>query len=248
MNQGLTGAPLRRGLAVRGLAAAAASLLAAPPLGAQVGHDPARSPFRDLTTRQGLSVAVGRFAGNAAAAGVGALPGPFVALRLDTRLSGPVDFWASVARIASSRRVVDATADSATRVSGPIAMPLVAADIGLALNLTGPRTWRQFAPYVGIGMGVMAPSETRIDPGGYRAGSNFSFVPTAGTRLFVGRALALRVEARDYYFRYEWPLAYFSPVSPEGVRLAPVLDPLAPGKQWTHNFTLSAGLTYAFTF
>lgn len=219
-------------------------------LAAQVGHEPDRSPFHDLTTRQGLSISIGRFAGNPGAAGVGARPGLLAALRFDTQLSGPADLWVSVGRIASSRYVIDATKDSATRRSGPIDMRIIAADLGLALNLTGPKTWRGIAPYVGLGIGVLSPTPARTDPGGYQAGTNFAFVPTIGTRVFIGRAVALRLEGRDYYFRYEWPLLYYTtPQDANGKELPPaVLDLTTPGKQWTHNFTLSVGLLYAFTF
>lgn len=243
---------LRRsdGRAVRRCLAAAAFLLTAGPpvrLFAQVGHEPTSSPFHDLTTTQGFSLSFGRFAGNRTVAGVGAKPGPLLGVRFDTRLSGPADLWASVARIASSRRVVDPT-DTVLKVSGPIDMPLIAADLGIALNLTGAKTWHRIAPFVGIGLGVLSPTKTVTDPGGYRAASNFSFVPTIGTRAFLGRSLALRLDAQDYYFRYEWPLSYYGGVDASNNRRPPVFEPSTPTKQWTHNFALSVGLTYTFTF
>ncbi|MDP3775627.1 MAG: hypothetical protein Q8Q85_15305 [Gemmatimonadales bacterium] len=237
-------APTRgRAVGVVGLRCAVIGLAIAAPVRAQVGHDPASSPFHDLTTTQGLTVSFGRFAGARTAAGVGARPGTYVGLRFDTRLSGPADFWASVARVASSRRVVNP--DTVVTVTGPVDMPLIAADLGLALNLTGAKTWHRLAPYVGLGIGVLSPTKTVTDPGGYQAATNFSFVPTIGTRVFVGRALAIRIDARDYYFRYEWPLSYYGSV--DGV-FPPVFDPSTPARQWTHNFALSVGLTYTFTF
>ncbi|MBI1723798.1 MAG: hypothetical protein HYR48_07815 [Gemmatimonadetes bacterium] len=230
----------------RCLAAAAFLLTACPPvrLSAQVGHDPSRSPFHDLTTTQGFSLSLGRFAGNRTVAGVGARPGILVGVRFDTRLSGPADLWASVARIASSRRVVDPT-DTVLEVTGPVDMPLIAADLGIALNLTGAKTWHGIAPFVGIGLGILAPTKAATDPGGYRAASNFSFVPTLGTRVVLGRSLAMRLDARDYYFRYEWPLAYYG-LDADGNPL--LLDESTPDRQWTHNVALSVGLTYTFTF
>lgn len=240
-------AQTRRRAAVRSLPWAVVMLLTATPLPAQVGHEPTRSPFHDLTTTQGFSLSFGRFAGNRTDAGVGAKPGLLLGVRFDTRLSGPADLWASVARIASSRAVVDPT-DTVLKVTGPIDMPLIAADLGLTLNLTGAKTWQGIAPFVGIGLGVLAPTKTVTDPGGYRASSNFSLVPTIGTRAFLGRSLALRLDARDYYFRYEWPLSYYGGVNANGNTLPSVLDASAPTKQWTHNFALSVGLTYTFTF
>lgn len=240
-------APTRgRAVGVVGLRCAVIGLAIAAPVRAQVGHDPASSPFHDLTTTQGLTVSFGRFAGARTVAGVGARPGTYVGLRFDTRLSGPADFWASVARVASSRRVVNP--DTVVTVTGPVEMPLIAADLGLALNLTGAKTWHRLAPYVGLGIGVLTPVKTVTDPGGYKAATNFSFVPTIGTRVFVGRSLAIRIDARDYYFRYEWPLSYYGGTDANGNNFPPVFDPSTPTKQWTHNFALSVGLTYTFTF
>jgi hypothetical protein len=229
--------------------AAAAALIAAP-ASAQVGHDPARSPFRDITTRQGLSLIVGRYFGNETVAGVGSRAGLMTGVRFTTQLSGPADLSVSVTRIGSSRFVVDATRDTTApgRVSGPIDMTLVAMDVALTLNLTGRKSWRRLAPYVGLGLGIAQPTETTEDPGGYRAGSNFTFVPTLGTRVFVSRRVALRAELRDMYLRYEWPQRYFTPFDSDGNSLPPVLPLTNPTKQWAHNFSLSAGLVYTFTF
>ena len=237
----------RRSSGSCGLRWAVISLLIAAPLRAQVGHEPARSPFHDLISTQGLSISVGRFAGNRTVAGVGAKPGALIGVRFDTRLSGPMDFWASIAHIASSRLVVDPT-DTVIRVTGPVDLSLIAADVGLALNLTGGKTWHHLAPFVGIGLGILTPSKSVTDPGGYSAATNFSFVPTVGSRIFLGRRLAVRLDARDYYFRYEWPLSYYGGVTSDGNPIPAVLSASTSTRQWTHNFTLSAGLTYTFTF
>ncbi len=236
----------RRAAGLVGLQWAVIGLLTAAPLCAQVGHDPAQSPFHDLVSTQGLSISFGRFAGNRTVAGVGAKPGVFIGVRFDTRLSGPMDFWASIAHIASSRMVVDPT-DTVIRVTGPVDMPLIAADLGLALNLTGAKTWHHVAPFLGLGLGILTPSKSVTDLGGYIAATNFSFIPTMGARIFLGRRMAVRLDARDYYFRYEWPLSYFGGVTSNGDQIPPVLTG-SNTKQWTHNYTLTAGLTYTFTF
>jgi hypothetical protein len=218
-------------------------------LSAQVGHDPARSPFRDITTHQGLSIGIGRFAGNRTVAGVGARPGLMVGVRFDTRLSGPADLAASIWRIGSSRRVVDPTRDTTSRYGEPQDVTLLAADLGIMLNLTGAKTWRGLAPYVGIAAGVVSPTRGVTDASGYQLGGNFSLVPTLGTRVFVGRRFALRLEARDYYHRYEWPLDFYRTFTDaNGNDLPPVLAADTPDRQWAHNFALSLGFTYVFTF
>ncbi|OGU00590.1 MAG: hypothetical protein A2085_02645 [Gemmatimonadetes bacterium GWC2_71_10] len=116
------------------------------------------------------------------------------------------------------------------------------------LNLTGAKRWHAFAPYAGVGFGLMSAAPGTTDPGGFRIGSNFIMAPTLGTRIFLGRALALRLEARDYWLRYEWQLAYYEPTDSTGGAVAPVLGQDVKTRQVTHNFTLAVGLSYLFTF
>jgi len=214
---------------------------------AQVGHDPARSPFRDITTTQGLTLMYGRFAGARTAAPVGAQPGSMMMLRLETRIAGSLDLWLTFGQ-ASSRRNQIVPTDTLNRVRGPINQSLVSGDLSLILNITGAKRWHALAPYAGVGFGVLSASPGTVDQGGFKVGSNFVVIPTLGTRVFVGRSLAVRLEARDYFLRYEWPLAYFTPQDSAGALLPPVLPTNANGRQVTHNFTLTAGLSYLFTF
>lgn len=238
-----------RGVAVALWRSAVVAVCAAAPLAAQVGHPPGTSPFHDLTMRQTLSLSLGRFGGNAAVAGVGWRAGTLYAGRLDTRLSGPLDFTATLGFAASNRLRIDTEADSATRVSGPVDRTLLLADIGLTLNLTGAKTWHGIAPYVVLAAGWMTPTKTERDPGGYNAGSNFTFAPSLGARVFFGRTLAVRLEARDYIWRYEWPFLYYQPVDRNGTPIEPpVLGAAVSTKQWVHNLTLTFGVVYAFNF
>ena len=234
-----------------GLTLITACLLLAPlPARAQVGHDPSNSPFRDITTHQALSFFVRRFGGSATPARVGARSGLVAGVRFETRLSGPMDLWASLGRVASSRFVVDPSLDttSAQRITGPIAMPLYAGDLALVMNLAGRKSWHRLAPFLGVGFGIVTPENTVIDASGFKAGTNFTLVPTVGARVFVARRIAVRLEARDYYMRYEWPLDFFGKNDAQGNPLPPVLESSNPTKQWTHNWTFAAGLTYSFTF
>ena len=226
-------------------------LVILPPcrLTAQVGHDPQHSPFRDVTTRQALTPFISQFFGNRAKAGVGAQAALAVGGRFATALSGPLDLWITFAWINSRRNVIDPSKPVASRVSGPVDYRLVSFDAGLGLNLTGAKTWHALAPYAGVAFGIVSPTNLVTDPGGYRAGSNFTFVPTLGTRAMIGRSVSLTVEARDNFLRYEWPLQYFYPTDSNGKSLPPVLDPSTEkDKQMTHNFTLSVGLSYRFNF
>lgn len=231
--------------------ATAATLLAVLPscrLAAQVGHDPSRSPFRDITTKQSVSLLAGNFFGNRALAGVGAQSGPMFGVRLRTTLSGPIDLMVSSAYVRSKRNVIDAAKPESTRVSGPVDYNLIVSDIAIGLSLTGGKTWHGLAPYLAFGVGFVTPTRTVIDPGGYKAGSGFTFAPTLGVRARVSRALMLQFEARDHTIRYEWPLRYFAPIDVNGNALPPILSSTTRNKQLTHNFSLTAGLSYNFNF
>lgn len=219
-----------------------------PALAQDVGVSPEHSPYRDILNPQSLVVFLGHFGGNSGRAGVGALPGSALGGRLDIRLSGPVDLWATVGDVASSRRVLSASGTDSVRFLGNSKLSLLAADLGLALNVTGAKSWHGLAPYLGIGLGVMAPSRSVTDSGGFRVGVNFTIVPTLGTRWFVSRDFAIHLEARDYYFRYQYPLAFFeAPFAGPPPRVS-VLPLTTSSTEWTHNFTLWVGLAYGFTF
>jgi hypothetical protein len=237
-------------VAVASVAFGILSVCAPARLHAQVGHDPARSPFRDIVARQHLTLFGGRFAGSRTTPGVGARPGLITGGRFETRLSGPIDLVVTFGRINSSRIVVNPMVSdtSPNRRRGPVDYALIAGDLALALNLTGAKSWRGFAPYVSVGLGLVAPTESVVDTGGYKASSNFALVPGLGTRYYLSRRWALRFEARDYYYRYEWPLSFYTGTDAQGNPVEPVLAATTPSQQWTHNVAFTFGLTYAFTF
>ncbi len=236
-------------LPVRALLATLLAAAAAAPLPAQVGHEPGSSPFRDLTTHQSFTFSLGRFGGNAAQAGVGWRGGLMYAGRLDTKLGGPFDFYVSFGFAASDRYRINTTLDSASRTTGPFKKTLVLADLGMVVNLTGAKSWRGLAPYFGFGAGEVFPSKSETDVGGYNAGANFTLIPLVGTRFFIGKTIAVRLEVRDYFFRYEWPLRYFSPIDVNNVAITPPILPNgSKDRQWVHNPTLLVGLAYGFNF
>lgn len=237
-------------------------LTACPSLvSAQVGFAPQQSPYHDVTTTQALVLLYGHWTGAATDAAVGARPGPFAGLRLETRLAGPLDLWATVGNVFSSRLVVLPSdtvdnprintcgcAGSGHTVRGPVNQNLFAGDLSLVLNLTGPKRWHALAPYVGAGFGIIQGPSGQTDPGGFRVGTNFVFVPTIGTKVFLGKSLGIELEARDYWLRYEWPLAYYTPTDSTNHAVAPVLPLTTSTRQITHNATFTVGLSYLFNF
>ncbi len=214
----------------------------------QVGTSPERSPFQDILMHEGFTLFAGRFAGNANAAGTGARPGLMLGARLNVHISSALDVSATFGEAFTSRRQIDAGGDTA-RVMGNLNVRLIAADLGLQLNLTGDKSWHRLAPYAYIGLGITTPTAKVVDPGGFELGTDFTVVPAIGTRFFISRRFALNVEARDYYYRYTYPLFYFDRPYKDGTVVKQTVLPQSTGdREWYNNLSLWVGVTYGFNF
>lgn len=226
-----------------------ALLLGAPGLLAaqQVGTAPENSPFQDILTHEGFTLFAGRFAGNANDAHTGARPGLMLGGRFNVRVSSALDISGTFGEALTSRLRIDASGDTA-RNMGTLKVKLLAADLGLQLNLTGDKTWHRLAPYVYLGGGITTPSAKVVDPGGFELGTNFTVVPALGTRFFVSRGLELRVEARDYYYRTSFPLSYITVPYAGHPDYSPINSVLVGDRVWYNNLTLWVGVTYGFNF
>jgi len=238
---------VHRNLALALAAALCVGASARPAAAQQVGTAPENSPFRDILTHEAFTVFVGRFAGNPNDAGTGARPGMMLGARLNVHLSSALDASATFGEALTSRHRIDAGGDTA-RVMSSINVRLIAVDLGLQVNLTGDKTWHGLAPYAYIGLGLTTPSAKVVDPGGYELGTNFLVVPALGTRYIVSRRLSVHVEARDYYYRYSFPLFYFDRPYALHADGTPVLSNAVGDREWYNNYTVWFGVTYGFNF
>ena len=128
--------------------------MVASPAPAQVGYDPEHSPFRDIRKGSALAFGVGWFAGDAGNLGIGPTDGPTATGRFEISLGGPtlVSFGATFAQL--ERTVVDPTPDSLPPRTGPFGTDILMLDLGLQLRLTGQKSYRRLAPYLGAAMGL----------------------------------------------------------------------------------------------
>lgn len=209
---------------------------------AQVGNEPARSPFRDIVRSQTLSATVGYLTGSRGRAGVGPSDGLSIGARYEMRLGGPTDLQVSVAWAGTDRFVVDPPASEDGRTTGPISQSLVLVDAGFLFLLTGEKTWHGLAPYLAVSLGLAFSSATPEDTSGYEFGTRFTLQPAAGVRYYVGRSLYLRLEARDVLWQLRYPISYFE--SQPGV--PPVLPRGSGETEWTHHLWISAAVGFAF--
>lgn len=191
--------------------------LPALPLAAQVGYDPARSPFGDIRTSSALEFYSGQAFGSGGPIPVGPRDGQVGGLRilLRARSTLAIGFGGWVAN--TKRSVVDANAPVASRVSGPIDHRLLAGEATIQFNLTGGKHWRGFAPFVGINGGLASGQATPpSDTSGYTFGTKFYFAPMVGTRMILGDRSYLKFEGRVAFWNLKYPLSY---------SLEPALDP-----------------------
>lgn len=231
---------------LRSFVALAAVALLARPVAAQVGYAPDRSPYRELTQPTTLTATVGRFTSNGGAYGLGPNNGYTYGLRYAFRANKFIEISLNATRMQLERLQVDPFVPVAQRTSGPFGEPTIMGEFGLTANLTGGKTWRGFAPFVGVGLGAafsegfQSPSDTT----GFRQGTKFVFTPHAGTRVFLSPKLHLRLEAKAVFWRLTYPRTTFGTVPPGDPTAPPVVT---DGRftQWTPNALLQVGLGYA---
>jgi len=230
-----------------GFALAFAAFVSAP-LAAQVGHDPARSPYRPIANRMSLSAVGSYIWGSSGKLGVGPSDGPGGGLQFEMRLTGPTDVYASVTWSGLQRLAADPDAPADSQITGPYDMGLLIAETGLVILLAGDKTWKGLAPYVGANLGLGFGGGVPQDTSGYGFSTKFVSGPLIGARFYFGQSAYLRVEGRFQFWKLSYPSSYFLP--PDRAPTDPaVLDPAVNSdSEWTSHPTLRIGLGYAFRF
>lgn len=228
----------------RCLTAAVTAAATAAPLAAQVGHDPARSPYRDLRYSQFLSASAGYVFGGGGQLGIGPHQGPVALLRHEFLADRTITIAIQGGYARAERNYADLGATQGPRVKGPEHQGVTFGEGVLQFNLTGGKTWNGLAPYLSAGIGLAFGEGLDQDSSGYRFGTKFFVAPGLGVRAFLTRRLYLRLEARTLFWNLSYPDAYRSR-DPDG--FGP-LTPLLAGqlKEWSPVPMLHAGLGYAF--
>jgi hypothetical protein len=173
--------------------------------GAQVGHPPSRSPYRDIAQGSSITVTGGYFLGNGGDVGVGPNSGSTFGARFDLRSGKALALGVGIGYGQLERLIVDPFEDE---VTGPVDQSIVFTEALVTLNLTGSKTWHRLAPFVGVAGGLAFSSDVPADTSGYDFGTKFFFAPTAGTRVFFSPRLHLRLEARAHFWRLNYPLSF----------------------------------------
>jgi len=222
----------------------AAHLLLPTTAQAQVGHDPAKSPYQTLRYSQFIGLTGGLLNGNGGALGVAPHHGGSLGLRYEFLSASTVTVGLQASVANTERLVVNPTRPIATAVSGPIKQRAAIGEAIVQFNVTGGKTWHRIAPFVSAGLGILVAARTPQDSSGFSFRTRFVLTPGIGARLFLSERLFLRLEARTSF----WSVGY-----PGSFRSAPSSDPTqppvlaTPRKEWLANGWYTVGLSYAFS-
>ena len=213
-------------------------LLAVPaaPAVAQVGHEPGKSPYRDILYDKNLTAYASYFDGSGGTLGIGVHDGWMYGLRFQMRANRFISFGFGVSYGPDlERNIIDPFAPVGERVLGPVQIRVWLPEGLLQFNFTANKNWHGIAPYAGIGFGAgfssTAPQDTV-----YRSSVRFVFTPYAGTRLFIANSVALRLEARMPLYKLSYPHQYtdgFEPI-------------IGTGGEWIASGWFLAGLSFNF--
>jgi hypothetical protein len=213
---------------------------AAVPLAAQVGHEPDRSPFRDIESSHTLTPSFGYLWGSGGTLGLGPHDGPVYGLRVDARVSAPLALGLALSYGDLKRNYFDLQDSTGTALRGQIKTHVVQAEVSAQLNLTGKKSWHHLAPFIGINGGLAFANSAKVDSTGYKFGAKFLFAPMAGTRITLARGVMLRAEWRWNFWQLKYPAAYSLPTPGQERLLGSTLS------EWVATPTLIAGLSIGF--
>lgn len=214
-----------------------------PSAAAQVGHDPASSPYRTLRYGQFVGLNAGYFRGDGGQIGVAPHGGATLGLRYDFLGSGTISIGLAATYARLERFIVDKNKPIETGKTGPFRQNTMLFEGILQFNLTGGKTWRGVAPYVSAGFGVALASRTPADTSTFKFRLKGALTPGLGARVFLSDRLFLRLEARTTFWQISYPAVYRTPPSSDPSK-PPVIS--GPSKEWVTNSWYSVGLSYAF--
>jgi len=235
---------------LRALATAAALASTGQAATAQVGHAPGHSPYRDIRKGHSVTGLFGHIGGDGGRFGIGPHGGNSYGIRYDIRAGSTVQLGLGFARADLERLIVDPVVALANRTSGPVTQTVSFAEFNLLLNVTGGKSWRRLAPFVGSAIGLTFPSGTAADTSGFKFGRKLYLAPTVGTRIFLTDRLHLRAEARATFWKLKYPASFQrepveEPGNPPDNSNAVITDGRV--QQWTVTPWIQVGLGYSFS-
>jgi len=223
------------------LACAAASLAPVATLAAQVGTLPDQSPYKDLDDHQRVGLVAGliNFGRDGADVGPSGTAAAFGA-RYDLSIGGPGYLTVRALSASVTRNVLDYQLKPAQRLIGTKSSVLTNVDAGLALALTGERSWHNLQPLVNFDVGMIFSSgDNKSDVSGFALKPALSLSMGAGVRWITGSNSELRADVSVYYWQLHYPENYRSTAAdPSAIVPTGTLTP------WTTNRVFTLGWTW----
>lgn len=231
------------------LVVAALALLAAlpsQPAQAQVGHDPARSPYRPIAHGTYWVLSGGRFSGGGGRVGAAPHNGETVGLQVNFLSDKTVQVGVGAFYGFLERRIIDHRKAPEEQVVRTAELNTLWTDATIRFNLTGGKTWRRLAPFVGSAAGLAFSEGIPGDPGGFGHRTKFYLAPLAGTRVFLSDRVILLAEGRIHFWQVKYPGSWASePPEAPGTPEAPnAVIPDGRLSEWSATPWLHVGLGY----
>lgn len=200
---------------------------------AQVGYEPRKSPYREITKGKSFTFLVGYFGGSGGSLGVGPHNGLTVGGRFDLRLGGTIQLGFGFAVADLERLIIRPTLDSVPVLEtiGPIRQEVLMFDFTMQVNLTGAKSWKRLAPYFAVTIGLAVGEDSPLNTGDFVFGNKIYLTPALGTRVMLSQTFHLRFDARAQFWKLSFPPA-FTVTSSSG--------------QWVVSPWFSAGLGISF--
>lgn len=213
--------------------------------GAQVGHNPGRSPYHDMRAKQAASVLAGYMWGQRGTPRAGPSDGPLFSIRYDRQVGTAAEILLGLSYARLDKFLVDPTQPEATRFLGPFQDDLVFMETGVSLIVTGRKNWHGLVPYIGGMAGVVFETDVTT-LSALTFGTRLSVAPHIGFKWYPVQAIAFKVEARDIIWRIRYPDVWFSSQATD----VPAVLTAGTDKsaEWLHHPTLMISLGYTFTF
>lgn len=209
--------------------------------GAQVGHLPQTSPYRDLEISQELTFFGGNYSAGKDPLNVAPRGGPMFGIRYEKHVGGPAFVMGRWSHINSERFPIDPSLTGAAAQLGKKNVSVNLFDVNLALNLTGQKSFHHIVPVINLGAGI-ATCSCDADPDPYSFGTPFAFSFGGGLRYVPGGRFQLRLDWNDYMYQLKYPAEYY--INTTGTGAA------APPKQarsfWKNNRALTIGASFLF--
>jgi hypothetical protein len=217
-------------------------LIAAVPRAHEVSAQSIPSPYAYVEERQEVGVFAGYMDAKTGQFGYGPSGGAWAGGRYGIELSGPLSLEGVVGAVVGTRDVISPGRPAGDRKIGEADVIITTMDVRLKFSLVGRRSWHRFSPFLLTGAGVAfdvagsAPIEATLERDEvFDFGTSFFGTFGAGTRVFLTRRMALRLDGIFSLWKIDTPVGYTDPEYGFGA--------LQEG-EWVRGLSLTASLLY----